>query len=72
MVRNSKTYHATRYTEHTGSLTVLMENMNTVPVNIGNKQMFSVGNDIIMGENTLKKKTPSSLSYILPSKSKKL
>ena len=54
--------HATQ--THTGSLTVLMENMNTVPVNIGNKQMSSVRNDIIMGENTFKK-TPSYLSDIL-------
>ena len=63
MVRNSKTYHAICYTEHTGSLTVLMENMNTVPVNVGNKQMFSVGNDIIIGENTLKRNSLLSERY---------
>ena len=71
MVRNSKTYHATRYTDHTGSLTVLMENMNTVPVTIRNKQMSSIGDDSIMRVATLEK-TPSYLRDILSIKGETL
>ena len=71
MVPNSKIFHATRCTEHTGSLTELMENMNTVSVTIRNKQISSIGDESIAREATLKK-TPSYLSDILSIKREKL